>query len=99
MLGCADDQHQLRWDLTLSAWAALDTAGRMRLLADAQLPVPRLRGLLARLLAREQPRERGALLSGLMAENAPSRLPWCAELLQQEARKLQVLQTSKQCFN
>ena len=87
---CADDQQQLSWDLDLNGWAALDTAARMQLLVGSQLPVRQLRGLLARLLAHEQPQTRSALLCNLMAQQAHSRLAWCAELLMQEAQQCQV---------
>jgi hypothetical protein len=87
---CADELQQLSWDLDLNGWAALDTSGRMQLLVGSQLPVRQLRGLLARLLAHEQPQMRSVLLCDLMAQQAQSRLAWCAELLTQEAQHCQV---------
>ncbi len=91
---CADEQQKLRWDLDLNGWAALDTSGRMQLLASSQLPVHHLRELLARLLAHKQPQTRSELLCNLMAQQAHSRLAWCGELLIQEAQQCQVPPTS-----
>ena len=87
---CADDLQQLSWDLDVNGWAALDTSGRMQLLVCSQSPLRQLRGLLARLLAHEQPQTRSMLLCDLMAQHAQSRLAWCAELLTQEAQQCQV---------
>ena len=84
-------EHELGWDMSLSEWAALGMPGRLQMLADAQLPVHQQRGLLARLLSHEDPRERSSLLSGLMAQSAPARLKWCMDLLSQEAHDCQVV--------
>ena len=87
----AGDREQLGWDTTLSAWAALDTPGRLQMLVDAQLPMRQRRRLLAQLLSPEQPQGRSSLLRALMAQLAPHRLALCAELMRQEAQQLQVL--------
>lgn len=84
-------EHELGWDMSLSEWAALGMPGRLQMLADAQLPLRQQRGLLARLLAHEDPHERRSLLSGLMAQNAPARLQWCMDLLSQESHDCQVI--------
>ena len=96
--GCVADrglyaamEHELGWDLTLSEWASLGMPGRLQMLADTQLPMHQLRGLMARLLSHERAHKRSSLLSGLMAQNAPVRLQWCMGLLSQEARNRQVV--------
>lgn len=90
----AGDREQLGWDMTLSAWAALDTPERLQMLVDAQLPMPQRRRLLAQLLSHEQPQGRRSLLCALVAQLAPQRLALCAELMRQEAQQLQVTSRS-----
>ena len=77
-----------------SGWThgrALDTGGRMRLLADMAPSVQATHARLAQLLVscRAGDAERRALLSELLAHCAPLRLRWCAELVAAEAQHLQ----------
>ncbi|KAK9916721.1 hypothetical protein WJX75_006244 [Coccomyxa subellipsoidea] len=78
------------WAIGLDAWASLDMAQRLRLLAAGDLPMEHQRAQLAKLLERVQPTQRQQLLVNLLEHLAPLRLQWCADFLRQEAQQPQV---------
>ena len=78
------------WAIGLDAWASLDMAQRLRLLAAGYLPMEHQRAQLAKLLERVQPTQRIQLLVNLLEHLAPLRLQWCADFLRQEAQQPQV---------
>lgn len=83
------------WEIGLAAWASLDIAQRLRLLA-AGASVERQRTQLAALLQRvPSASQRQRLLLELLEHSAPQRLQWCAEFLRLEAQHPQVSRTSQ----
>lgn len=78
------------WAIGLDAWASLDMAQRLRLLAAGDQSVEHQYTQLAKLLGRVPAVQRQHTLLDLLEQLAPLRLQWCADFLRLEAQHAQV---------
>ncbi|BDA40884.1 probable neuroblastoma-amplified sequence at N-terminal half [Coccomyxa sp. Obi] len=83
------------WAIGLDAWASLDMAQRMRLLAAGDQPMEHQYAQLAKLLGRVPAVQRQQMLLDLLGQLAPLRLQWCADFLRLEAQHAQVFEGSR----